>query len=122
MDNPLSRVVDITSTSRMNFSSNGTDSNNAAVNPSHSISTEGRNCHVIGHGIGGKDISIMARLAKGQTLESAMMSLSVITQSCGLTTSDGSKIQVHLRHLLRKDPTTRTQPSYVDSGTGGKIR
>jgi len=53
---------------------------------------------VIGHGIGGKDIPIMARLA-------AMTSLSVITRSHGLTTSDGSKIQVRLRHILRKDPT-----------------
>ena len=60
---------------------------------------------VIGHGIGGKDIPIMARLAKGQMLEQAMTSLSVITQSRGLTMSDGSKIQVRLRHVLRKDPT-----------------
>ncbi len=29
-------------------------------------------------------------------------------------------IRSHGRNL--KDPSTRTQPSYVDSGTGGKIR
>jgi len=39
---------------------------------------------VIGHGIGRKDIPIMVCLAKGQTLEEAMTSLSVITRSRGL--------------------------------------
>ena len=38
---------------------------------------------VIGHGIGGKDIPIMARLAKSKTLELAMTDLSVITRSRG---------------------------------------
>ena len=39
-----------------------------------------------------------------------MTDLSVITRSHGLTMSDGSKIQLRLRHVLRKDPTI----SYVE--------
>jgi hypothetical protein len=69
---------------------------------------------VIGHGIGGKYIPIMARLAKRQDAgvsDDRLVCHHPISQP--LTMSDGLKIQVRLRHVLRKDPTI----SYVETFT-----
>ena len=70
---------------------------------------------VIGHGIGGTNFpDIMARLSKMHdrwVSDDRPVCHHPISQP--FTTSDGSKIQVRLRHVLRKDPTI----SYVENLT-----
>ncbi len=58
---------------------------------------------VIGHGIGGKDIPIMARLAEARRWSKRRQTC---LSSPDLTAilNDGLKIQVRLGHVLRKDP------------------
>ena len=68
---------------------------------------------VIGHGIGGKYIPIMARLAEARRWSKRWQTVCHHLISRPLTTSDGVKIQVRLRHVLRKDPTI----SYVEDLT-----
>jgi hypothetical protein len=60
---------------------------------------------VIGHGIVGKDIPIMARLAKARRWSKLWRSCLSSPDLMATQISDGAKIQVRRRHVLRKDPT-----------------
>ena len=60
---------------------------------------------VIGHGIIGKDIPIMARLAKARRWSKRWRTCLSSPDLTATQISDGAKIQVGRRHVLRKDPT-----------------
>jgi hypothetical protein len=61
---------------------------------------------VIGHGsIVGKDIPIMARLAKARRWSKRWRTCLSSPNLTATQISDGAKIQVRRRHVLRKDPT-----------------
>jgi hypothetical protein len=60
---------------------------------------------VIGHGIVGKDIPIMACLAKARRWSKRWQTCLSSPDLTATQISDGSKIQVRWRHVLRKDPT-----------------
>ena len=60
---------------------------------------------VIGHGIVGKDIPIMARLAKARRWSKRWQTCLSSPNLAATQISDGAKIQVHWRHVLRIDPT-----------------
>ena len=62
------------------------------------------NC-VIGHGIVGKDILIMARLAKARRRSKRWQTRLTSPDLTATQISDGDKIQVRRRHVLHKDPT-----------------
>jgi hypothetical protein len=65
---------------------------------------------VIGHGIGGKHIPIMARRAKARRWSKRWRTCLSSPDLTATQSSDGNKIQVRRRHVPRKDPTT----SYVE--------
>ena len=65
---------------------------------------------VIGHGIGGKHIPIMARLAKARRWSKRWRTCPSSPDLTATQSSDGNKIQVRRRHVPCKDPTT----SYVE--------
>jgi hypothetical protein len=60
---------------------------------------------VIGHGIVGKDIPIMARLAEARHWSKRWQTRLTSPDITATQISDGSKIQVRRRHVLHKDPT-----------------
>ena len=60
---------------------------------------------VIGHGNVGKDIPIMARLAKARRWSKRWQTRLTSPDLTATQISDGDKIQVHRRHVLHKDPT-----------------
>ena len=60
---------------------------------------------VIGHGIVGKDIPIMARLAEARRWSKRWQTRLTSPDLTATQISDGSKIQVRRRHVLHKDPT-----------------
>ena len=60
---------------------------------------------VIGHGIVGKDIPIMARLAKARRWSKRWQARLTSPDLMTNQVSDGTKIQVRRRHVLHKDPT-----------------
>ena len=60
---------------------------------------------VIGHGIVGKDIPIMARLAKARRWSKRWQTCLSSPNLAATQISDGAKIQVSRRHVLRIDPT-----------------
>jgi hypothetical protein len=60
---------------------------------------------VIGHGIVGKDIPIMARLNKVRRWSKRWQTCLSSLDLTATQISDGAKIQVRRRHVLRKDPT-----------------
>jgi hypothetical protein len=60
---------------------------------------------VIGHGIVGKDIPIMACLAKARRWSKRWRTRLSSPDLTATQSSDGAKIQVRRRHVLRKDPT-----------------
>ena len=60
---------------------------------------------VIGHGIVGKDIPIMARLAKARRWSKRWQTCLSSPDLTATQISDGAKIQVRRRHVLRIDPT-----------------
>ena len=60
---------------------------------------------VIGHGIVGKDIPIMARLAKARRWSKQWQTCLSSPDLAATQISDGAKIQVRWRHVLRLDPT-----------------
>ena len=66
---------------------------------------------VIGHGIVGKDIPIMARLAEARRWSKRWQTCLTSPDLTATQINDGSKIQVRLHHVLRKDPTI----SYVEN-------
>jgi hypothetical protein len=59
---------------------------------------------VIGHGIVGKDIPIMARLAEARRWSKRSQTRLTSPDLTATQISDGSKIQVRRRHVLHKDP------------------
>ncbi len=60
---------------------------------------------VIGHGIVGKDILIMAHPAKARRWSNRWRTCLSSPNLMATQFSDGAKIQVRRRHVLRKDPT-----------------
>ncbi len=60
---------------------------------------------VIGHGIGGKYIPIMARLAKARRWSKRWQTHLSPPDLAAIQINDGAKIQVRQRHVLRIDPT-----------------
>jgi hypothetical protein len=71
---------------------------------SWAVTTNSEEGSVIGHGIVGKDVPIMARLVKARRWSKRWR---ICLSSPDLTAtqiSDGAKIQVRRRHVLRKDP------------------
>jgi len=60
---------------------------------------------VIGHGIVGRDIPIMARLAEARRWSKRWQTRLTSPDLTATQISDGSKIQVRQRHVLHKDPT-----------------
>jgi len=66
--------------------------------------------YVIGHGIVGRDIPIMARLAEARRWSKRWQTRLTSPDLTATQISDGSKIQVRRRHVLHKDPTN----SYVE--------
>ena len=60
---------------------------------------------VIGHGIGGKYIPIMARLAKARRWSKRWHTCLSSPDLAATQINDGAKIQVRWRHVLRIDPT-----------------
>jgi hypothetical protein len=60
---------------------------------------------VIGHGIVGKDIPIMARLVKARRWSKRWQTCLSSPDLAATQISDGAKIQVRQRHVLCKDPT-----------------
>ena len=60
---------------------------------------------VIGHGIVGKDIPIMARLAGARRRSKRWQTRLTSPDLTATQISEGSKIQVRRRHVLQKDPT-----------------
>jgi hypothetical protein len=60
---------------------------------------------VIGHGIVRKDIPIMARLAKARRWSKRWQTCLSSPDLAATQISDGAKIQVRRRHVLRIDPT-----------------
>ena len=60
---------------------------------------------VIGHGIVGKDIPIMACLAKARRWSKRWQTRLTSPDLMTNQISDGTKIQVRRRHVLHKDPT-----------------
>jgi hypothetical protein len=60
---------------------------------------------VIGHGIVGKDIPIMARLTKVRRWSKRWQTRLTSPDLMATQISDGAKIQVRWRHVLHKDPT-----------------
>ena len=60
---------------------------------------------VIGHGIVGKDIPIMARLAKARCWSKRWQTRLTSPDLMTNQISDGTKIQVRRRHVLHKDHT-----------------
>ncbi len=60
---------------------------------------------VIGHGIVGKDIPIMARLTKVRRWSKRWQTRLTSPDLTANQISDGAKIQVHRRQVLLKDPT-----------------
>ena len=60
---------------------------------------------VIGHGIGGKYIPIMARLAKARRWSKQWQTYLSSPDLAATQINDGAKIQVRQRHVLRIDPT-----------------
>ncbi len=60
---------------------------------------------VIGHGIIGKDIPIMAHLAKARRWSKRWQTCLSSPDLAATQISDGDKIQVRQRHVLRIDPT-----------------
>jgi hypothetical protein len=60
---------------------------------------------VIGHGIVGKDIPIMVRLVKARRWSKRWQTCLSSPDLAATQISDGAKIQVRRRHVLRKDPT-----------------
>ncbi len=60
---------------------------------------------VIGHGIIGKDIPIMAHLAKARRWSKQWQTRLTSPDLTATQISDGDKIQVRRRHVLHKDPT-----------------
>jgi hypothetical protein len=60
---------------------------------------------VIGHGIGGKYIPIMARLAKARRWSKQWQTYLSSPNLAATQINDGAKIQVRQRHVLRIDPT-----------------
>jgi hypothetical protein len=60
---------------------------------------------VIGHGIVGKDIPIMARLVKARHWSKQWQTCLSSPDLAATQISDGAKIQVRRRHVLCKDPT-----------------
>ena len=60
---------------------------------------------VIGHGIVGKDIPIMARLAEARRWSKRWQTRLTSPDLTATQISDGSKIQVHRRHVLQRYPT-----------------
>ena len=65
---------------------------------------------VIGHGIVGEDIPIMARLAKARRWSKRWQTRLTSSDLTATQISDGSKIQVRRRHVLHKDPMN----SYIE--------
>jgi hypothetical protein len=59
----------------------------------------------IGHRIVGKDIPIMARLAKARRWSKQWQTRLTSPDLMATQISDGAKIQVRQRHVLHKDPT-----------------
>ena len=60
---------------------------------------------VIGHGIGGKYIPIMARLAEARRWSKRWQTRLTSPDLTATQINDGAKIQVRRRHVLHKDPT-----------------
>ena len=60
---------------------------------------------VIGHGIVRKDIPIIARLAKARRWSKRWRTCLSSPDLAATQISDGAKIQVRRRHVLRIDPT-----------------